>query len=727
MANLQELQALLKEAHAAGDTRNTELLLNKIEEIKGTQTAPEAPQQGGFSAYQQELKSQIEASGKGLIEGGRRFVGGAGQAIAAGETMLGTMTEEEYQDLSFEEAKRRHAVEQEDWWKESITGQASAFVGELVPWFAFKMRGTTPMSRIGEAVAWGGIGGAAQFTTEEDERLGNILLGSGMGLTGQSLVDLRPRQMFMRRQINQAMNDPFFADAVARSEKLGKEGATLTFAEMTEHPWFIQLQRVSMTARQAPAWKQHRIRALEKTDAALKKNLKAVYGEDVTPEQAGAMIKSAYTAHMDNIYDTASKNYLLALDEVNKVIGGKAFINMDNVVREINSIIGEWSKSGSPAKVSAIKKLEFFRNSLQKAKYSPEGTIAGREARLLTAKEAKNKFQSWGQAARGKGKVIFHDDAVSTLDAEVAPRIYRAFMEGMDSQKTMLNENASRKAVEMFTAARGEYGKAMDYARSVKNSQIGVILEKAYQKTGSTADEAFHQVIGKLKPSELRSTLSIINDVEPQYVNMLKKRVIMDALDKAAEVGQRGEIGWDYDPSHLVRLLKKEGAGERGKAWSSVGVSMPKESEIRMLLKKMRKLAQFEPDHTAMTGMETQGQKVAGLMGDVASGSLPNAVFTATASFRPFWTNSKFVTNVLTSKEAREAVMALDNPKVGARLAQSIMTLTGLLNETELSQFNDRLEAAQKNPYMFSGQKPTDVLRVSPQKMRSGEYVPRIR
>jgi len=304
-----------------------------------------------------------------------------------------------------------------------------------------------------------------------------------------------------------------------------------------------------------------------------------------------------------------------------------------------------------------------------------------------------------------------------------------------------MGANMTRKGMEIFTTARTRYKQAMDYSGSVNNSQVGVIVEKAYQKTGSTPDEAFHKVLEKLDNSDLETTLHILNDVSPASVNAIRKRTIMDALDQASLAGRKGDIDWQYDPSHLARLLRKEGTGERGKIWTGVGVSMPKEGEIKNLLGKMRKLAQYEPSAANMAGLKEQGQRIAGLGGDVAAGGAPSPIFAAAAAYRPFWNNSRFVTEVLINPEARAAMMNLSyavtktgktvryvaEKGAGTRLAQSIMTLTGLMNETELSQFNDRLEQAQKNPYMFSAQKPTDVLRVSPEQMRSGEYAPRIR
>ena len=663
----------------------------------------------------------------GIYEGATRFGTGVKQfGLAAGEK-IGVVTEEEYKDYTFEEAKRRHAVEQEDWYKSNATAKVGAFVGEIAPWFAFRPIAKKPSTRTLEAAGYGAAAGAVQFETEEDDRLQNSILGMGLGLTGQALVDIRPRTMVMRRRIHEAESDPVWGEALKRSDELGEEGGVLTFAEMTEHPWWVQLQKESMTQKRAPAWKKHKIESLQKTDDALQRNLQAVSAENVTPQQAGAMIRSSYKTHMDNIYDAADKEMSFAMQQVDELVDGKAFVDTNNVIRELNQIISEWRASGSTAKLSKIKSLETFRDSLQKTRHTPEGTIAGMEPRALTAKEATGKFKSWGKAARGQGRAVFHDEGLESLDAEVAPRIYRAFMDGMDSQLTTLNPEMTRKGMEAFTSARGRYKDAMDYASSVKNSQVGVMMEKAYQKTGSTPDEAFHKVIGKLNPSELRSTLSIMNDVSPQSVNILRKRIIMDALDQSKLVGKRGDVGINYDAANVVKILKKEMSGERGKAWMESGVTMPKEGEIKMLLKKMRKISEYEPQKIAMVGQEQQAMRQAGLEADVATSGTASATFLAMAAVRPFFYDSKFVMNVLTNPEARAAVMSLDKPQVGAKFAQSIMTLTGLLNETELSQFNDRLEAAQKNPYMFSGQKPTDVLRVSPQKMRSGEYVPRIR
>lgn len=664
---------------------------------------------------------------RGIGEGLTRFGTGVKQtALALGEE-IGAVSEDEYQDYTFEEAKRRHQVEQKDWFKNSALGKTGAFLGEVAPWFAFKTRGKTPGARTYEAGAIGGASGAVLFTTEEDDRLQNTLIGMNLGVGGQALVDLRPRTMYMRRKIHEVESDPVWGEALRRSGELGEEGGVLTYAEMTEHPWWIQLQKESMGQKRAPEWKKHKIESLEQTDAALQRNLQAISGETVSPQQAGAMIRSSYKKHMDTIYDAADTEMSAAMRQVDDLVKGKAFVDTDNVIREINQIIGEWKTSGSTAKMSKIKSLETFRDSLQKKKFSAEGAVVGREPRPLTAAEATGKFKSWGKAARGQGRAVFHDEGLESLDAEVAPRIYRAFMDGMDSQMTTLNPNMTRKGMEAFTAARSRYKDAMDYASSVKNSQVGVMMEKAYQKTGSTPDEAFHQVIGKLTPSELRSTLSIMNDVSPQSVNMLRKRIIMDALDQSKLVGKRGDVGIGYDAGNVVKILKKEMAGERGKAWLETGVSMPKEGEIKLLLKKMRKISEYEPQKVQMAGQEQQAMRRAGLEADVLTTGTASQTFLAMAAVRPFFYDSKFVMNVLTNPEARKAVMNLDKPQVGSKLAASIMTLTGLMNETELSRFNDRLEGVQRNPYMFSPQRPTDVLRISPEKMRSGEYVPRIR
>jgi len=680
---------------------------------------------------------------RGLAEGGKRFLTGMGQMILAGEEKLGTVTPEEYADFTFEEAKRRSQVEQEGWYRDSATAKFSVFMGEMLPWFIFKSTATKPTGRAFEAGALGGLGGAAQFTTEEDDRLFNTLLGMNIGVAAQSMLELRPRQMYMRRKIHEMESDPAYAETVRRSLELGDEGGVLTLAELSEHPWFIQLQRTAMTGKQAPAWKKHRIQSLEQTDKALKNNLRALHGsqEELTQQTAGRVIRKSYKSHTDAIYKAANDEFSFAMRQVDEAVGGKPFVDTDNVIRELNEVIAEWSQSGSKAKISKIKDLEVFRDSLQKAKTSPEGTVIGSQPRLLSAKETIDKFKRWGKASRGQGRVVFHGDEGSTLDAEVAPRIYKAFMDGMDAQTTIMNQNMTRQGMEKFVAARSRYKDAMGYANEVGNSTLGKMVQKAYDKTGSTPDEAFHSVLGKLKPEELQTTLSIMNDVNPGSVNMLRKRIIMDALDNAKVSGKRGEMDWEYDPSQLVKLLKQEGSGARGQAWMSVGQTMPKEKEIRLLLKKMRKLAQYEPSGTAMVGAEQQGQRIAGLAGDVATGSAPNAVFAATASFRPMWANSKFVTEVLTNPEARQAVMTLDYAASkfikaadfakkgggGQKMAQSIMILTGLMSETDLQGFNDRLEAVQKNPMMFSNQRPTDVLRVAPEKFKSGEVAPRYR
>lgn len=724
MADLAELQSLLREADSRGDKETALQLVEKIEELKAATPAVEPPQPAEAPQWEGTEKTPMM---RGLGEGLHRFGTGVGQTgLAVGEEM-GLISEEEYKDYTFEEARRRYQVEQEDWYKENVTAKVGTFMGEMLPWFAFRPLGRKPTTRTLEAGGMGATAGAVQFTTEEDDRTFNALLGMNLGVAGQSLIDLRPRTIYMRRKINEATDDPVWGQALRSSEELGEEGGVLTFAEMTESPWWIQLQKESMGQKRATDWKKHKIESLQKTDDALQMNLRAVHAGDVSPQQAGAMLRSSYKTHMDNIYDAADKEMGFAMREVDQITQGKAFVDTDNVVQEINKIIGEWKSSGSTSKQSKIKSLEVFRDSLQKSRYDPTGVVVGRESRSLTATEATGKFKSWGKAARGQGRAVFHDEASSALDAEVAPRIYRAFMEGMDSQMTMMHPNMTRKGMERFVQARTRYKDAMNYASSVKNSQVGTIVEKAYQKTGSTPDEAFHQVIGKLSPSELRSTLSVINDVNPRHVNMLRKRVIMDALDQSKLVGKRGDVGINYDAANVVKLLKKERLGERGKAWMEVGQSMPKEKEILMLLKKMRKISEYEPQKISMVGQEQVAMRRAGLGADIATTGAASQTFFAMAAVRPFFYDSKFVMNVLTNPEARKAVMNLDKPQVGTKFAQSIMTLTGLMNEAELTRFNDRLEQVQKNPYMFRSQHPTDVLRVSPEKMRSGEYTPRIR
>jgi len=678
----------------------------------------------------------------GLVEGGRRFATGMGQMIMAGEKAMGTATPEEYANFTYEESKRRYHVQQEDWWKNSATAKVTTFIGEMLPWFAFRPLARTPTGRIGEATAMGGFGGAAQFTSEEDERFSNILMGSATGLGVQGVLDFRPRTEYMRRNLNSVYDDPDYMRNIQESMALGEDGASLTFAEVSEHPFFISLQRSGMAGTQAPAWKIHRMQALESTDNALQEQLRfftladevPVSGEKlarITPRQSGAMVRRTYKAHTDNIYSTAETQFGLGMREVDKLVGGKAFVDSNNVVNEINQIIKEWSVSGSKSKLAKIKELEIFRDSLQKSKYSPEGNLIGQESRFLTAKEATNKFKSWGKASRGDGRAVFHDEGSMSLDKEVAPRIYRAFMEGMDSQATTHGTNMNREAMEKFLDIRSVYGDAMDYATTVKNSTLGALMEKAYKKSGSTPDTAFHKALRGLPDDELQSTLTLMNEVNPHAVTFLQKRMIMDALDDAALKSKAGAMDWKYDPKDVVSALKREMTGERGKAWSSVGVSMPKEGEIRILLQKMRKLAQYEPTQAQMGELASQGQKYAGLAGGAVEGVGVSGVFLASGLFRPATTDSKFFMEVLMNPEARKAVMNLSagmaKREAGAKSGQALATLVGLLSEEDLKAYNDRMEQAVSDPRRYFAKPTEGVFRVSPEQMRSGEYAPRIR
>lgn len=262
--------------------------------------------------------------------------------------------------------------------------------------------------------------------------------------------------------------------------------------------------------------------------------------KEIGPEMAGIQIKSNFDKalnHVDNIRKgAANADFGLAA----KLGGPGIKIPTDNTYKAIDDLIIDMNVSGGGDEAAAmVGRLKALRTEI------------GNNGIGVSPNEMNRLLQIYGKASTGTGNPI-KDITDKAQQRMIAGRVARGLSDDLD-QAVDTNPGTSAAARALKTA-RDNYKSNSQAVNELTDSVLGGIVNI----DGPARPERLAEKLYTMKPSEIRSTFKIINNIDPVAGNEVKRQMLEAAIEKGRSApGQRKIGGVNYSTSGLIASLEK--------------------------------------------------------------------------------------------------------------------------------------------------------------------------
>lgn len=402
-------------------------------------------------------------------------------------------------------------------------GAIGAAVGSAAPGAG------TAAGAIGGSVVGGGVGGGVrnalaevvtggtgQTPTERVVEIGTEAalggLGGAVGEAGALVFDaLRPHN-FVVRQFDRLRGTP---QAVEGRRLSQQTGIPLTPAEETGSR---AAGTVEAIARRTPGgadtvfqFEQQRLRdAVTKLRDAM---------DRVRPGETGAFtvgreVTTAFESAVDTAIDLRRQQAKVDFDLVKRLSNGQPVIPPRELATEIMRLVDELDVPGAgDATAQQVGQAKRLLSSLSDGK----GSLS-----TLTADQTQRLLQVYTNLQRGTG-VLFRDMPTSQ-SRMVAGRLKDALLRDLDGAAAA----GAGDVVDALRAARDHYRLNSAAVNELANSTLQRLIGN-----GTRSPEAIAERFLRLKPSEIRTSMRIIESAAPDTAAGVRRFWLQSAMEKA--------------------------------------------------------------------------------------------------------------------------------------------------------------------------------------------------
>lgn len=629
-----------------------------LAEIEETQRDILAPQDVD---YQKQVIEEMGVPERTLAGIGRGFTTTGqglkqlGMEIGESVGLVDPEETEAYRQQIAEEKRLYEPLEEE-----SIAAKGGDVLGTIIATAPTMLvpGGAAPQltTRMMSAAGGGALGATAQPVYEGDfveEKLGQAKEGAlfGAGATW-GLDKLRE---FMPRNLMAKLSKKVF-DEGSLMTKQGNLLSNLTGIDMTPAQvsgsktltFLENAARQSMFTADKVAKKDQKVigQAVNRITKLAEKVAKSPRGRETVGAEIQDATKDAIKSATDLRRAVAQADYGAA----ETAAGGQKVMRKNNFVQELNDIISEYGGRSADDAKAVVKKAQVL---LDEAKGKP-----------FKVNDVVGDRSFYGKAAQGTGNIV--KDVDKKLNRLIANRLHKALTRDMIDGERIPEIGALLRTANDNYAANSQSIKALQ--KTPLGRLVGEDLMDEADIFGAggfntTSGEKVVKKIKSLDPSEIRTTVKILDNVNPETANQLRARVLLDALEDARTPPAAGSTKEGMSFNKFLSNLNKS-------KWKSFGY---KPQEIKDINRTMRALERVG-DRSGYNWSGTQVQ--AGVMdnlqalGELATGQMQKAAATGLQ-----FLGLNRISNAMMTPEGRKALMTLSKPQLRRNELEKAITV----------------------------------------------------
>jgi hypothetical protein len=391
--------------------------------------------------------------------------------------------------------------------------------------------------KLATAAAHGGVSGALGAGTlpavGEDywsEKGDQLAIGGGVGaLTGGVLKGVgQATEAALPQNLSAWVLNTFGRKAEgtdfarAGEDLVQRTGIELSPAARTGSK---MLQHAESAARQSH-WAADSVRQYDQKIANqvvkhVNKTLDDISPTGASTEAVGEHVRTQVRHAVKQIADQRDQLAQKEYGAIRQLVQGKPILQPTSLQGELKSILEEFDGvQAADAKRVVSWAKEAMKNIGQNADIG---------------KAIQNR-RFWSNASKGVGNLF--KDASPGLQRRIATRVSRAIEKDLDASAETLGGEVG----DMLRQANGNYRRAMQSIEYVQNSPLGRLMGEeftdAVHSGGSfnrIPPEKVVQGLTRLHPSEIHVVKKILQDQSPDAWQMVKRRVIEDALEESVQ------------------------------------------------------------------------------------------------------------------------------------------------------------------------------------------------
>jgi len=270
-----------------------------------------------------------------------------------------------------------------------------------------------------------------------------------------------------------------------------------------------------------------------------------------------------------------------------------------------------------------------------------------------TVKNAVATRSAYGNAAKGTGNVF--KDIDKSLDRQISSRLHAAV------SKDLLDAEGIPEISEALKIANNNYAKNSQSIKAIEKSPLGRLVGEdlidaadifGAGRFNTMAGEEVAKKITKLHPSEIRTTVNILERANPDVADDLRAFVIRDAMENSVPPASAGFGKQSISFNKFISTMDKNN-------WKSYGFKPEDVKQMNRVIKAMERVGDRSGYNWSGTQVQSGVLDALSSAGALVTGELQRAGATAMQML-----GLKRVAQAMTSKEGREALMEISKPQL---------------------------------------------------------------
>jgi len=381
----------------------------------------------------------------------------------------------------------------------------------------------------------------------------------------------------------------------------------------------------------------------------------------------GADIQGAVRSAVDDAVKLRKASAKVDYGKADILSDGQKVLQKNNFVKELEDIISEYSGRGA-ADAKAVSRTA--KNLLKDATKKTKGIAAPKEAFSMGGVKAKPVIETqavpkqftvndlvadrsfYGAAAQGTGNVF--KDVERNLNRQIASRLHSALT------KDMIEGEADDVVGMALKKANDKYAANSQSIKAIQESPLGKMLgDDVLDAADLFGAGSFNTVAGekvagkilKLHPTEIRTTMGILERINPQVADDMRAFVVRDAMDAAMpppSAGAGQPISFNKFRTNMDKVN-----------WKEFGFKPQDIKQMNRIMKAMERVGDRSGYNWSGTEVQRGAKEMLDGIWATATGNVSKAASTA---FQ--WAGLKRIAKAMTSKEGREALIEITKPQM---------------------------------------------------------------
>lgn len=369
------------------------------------------------------------------------------------------------------------------------------------------------------------------------QRVADVAISYGLGAAGQygaekigrGIEAVRPHNV-IARTVQKSMLNPYARQGARLERSLGirfspgqKTGAKsqLTLEGLARrHP---------VSADKVQAFDEQQVNTAYKFIRGLQSKASPKGGGPVT---TGAEVSKGFHMNLDSALSARSFQWAKDFKPVISAAGDHKIMPLNSTRNAIRGIIDDFDvPGGGDATASLVTRLKGMLGELDKP---------------LSAKQTQRLLQIYGKAVRGQGQLF--KDIDKGQQREVGRRVFSALQKDLDDFAE--GGVQGNKIVSALRTARANWKQNSQAIDDLENSVLGRLFGGKYDP----APEAIADKFLRMRGTEISEAARILDQSNPDAMNMIRSHMIEVALRKAAPAATAEQVA--FSPAKFNSFLR---------------------------------------------------------------------------------------------------------------------------------------------------------------------------